>query len=285
MSNHLLDELASSRNGHAILQRLKWLEDRVYWLGELNRSDLTDRFGISPQQASADIAQYQKIAPTNLCYDKKMKQYVREDGFAALFEKNYEPWLKNNAEERGNLRSIQMTSVSSIKRTIPNEIVQALSRAYRHKTPLSVVYHSKSSEPEERVICPHNIVQTDLRWHVRAWDALRVRFVDLVPSRILKAALNPKAEWVPAESDTAWNTLVDIVLIPSNRQPEEQKRIIERDYQMTDGRRILPTRECLAYYQLSAMHLIDAVREHNGDPVERNYGIAVENWQDMLKFI
>ena len=172
MPNDPLSGLSAMRNGQAILRRLQWLEDRVYWIGELNRADLTRRFEISPQQATSDLSLYQKLAPANLTYDRSKKQYGRAKTLAPLFEKNPESWLHNNAAEDAGLRSIGMSSVKPLKRVISAEMIQILSKAVRIQTPLSVVYQSmKSAEPELRVICPHSIVETEIRWHVRAWVA------------------------------------------------------------------------------------------------------------------
>ena len=49
-----------------VRRRLEFIDFRLFWDGRFNRSDLSATFGISPQQASGDIAQYEKIAPANL---------------------------------------------------------------------------------------------------------------------------------------------------------------------------------------------------------------------------
>lgn len=79
--------------------------------------------------------------------------------------------------------------------------------------------------------------------------------------------------------------MVEIILIPSSKLNVNQRRIVERDYQMIEGRRILQVRACIAYYQLSAMYLVDAVRYHEGQPVERDLGIAVENWRELQPLV
>ena len=144
-----LSVLSTMRNSQAIQRRLQWLDDRLYWIGELNRADLTQSFEISPQQATSDIALYQRFAPANLEYDRSKKQYGRAKAFVPLFEKNPGGWLSRNAAENAGLRSIGMSSVKPLKRVISTEMIQVLSKAFRLRTPLSVVYQSmKSAEPE-----------------------------------------------------------------------------------------------------------------------------------------
>lgn len=286
MSNSPLDILDSMRNGAVVRLRLQWMENRLWWVGELNRSDLVMRFGISPPQATNDFALYQKLAPTNIRYDAKKKLYVCGEVFAPLFPKDHERWLKDSAAEDSSLKSIQMVGVTLLKRGIDPVLVQIISKAARSRVPLRIIYQSmKADDPEERIVSPHAIVETEVRWHVRAWDEKRQTFLDLVPSRIIKATPELAATWVPQERDEEWNRIVEIILIPSSKFSENQRRIAEGDYHMTGGRRILHVRACMAYYQLSAMYLVDAVRYHEGQPDERDFGVAVENWKELQPLV
>ena len=54
----------------SVEQRLAFFEERLFWLGEVNRGDLIRSFGVSPSQASKDIARYLEHAPRGLVYDK-----------------------------------------------------------------------------------------------------------------------------------------------------------------------------------------------------------------------
>lgn len=286
MSNNPLEILDSIRNGAVVRQRPQWIEDRLWWVGELNRSDLVLRFGISLPQATNDFSLYQKLAPENLRYDPRKKLYVAGDGFVPMFPKDHELWLKGNATEDSTLKSVDMVGITSLKRGIDPALVRSISMAARNHIPLRIVYQSmKASNPEERVVSPHAIVETEVRWHVRAWDEKRQAFLDLVPSRIIKVSPEPTSTWVPQELDEEWNRTVEIILVPSAKLSESQRRIAEGDYHMTNGRRVLQVRACMAYYQLSAMYLVDAVRYHEGQPEERDFGIAVENWKALQPLV
>ena len=286
MSNYHPDFFKNLRNGQAIQARLQWLEDRIYWVGELNRSDLVSRFEISPQQATGDIKLYQELAPKNLHYDTRKKLYIKGGGFEQLFEKSLEAWLTANTDEVPSLRSIQRESVKPIKRGMSDKVLMAISRSFRLRMSISVLYQSgKKDEPEWRVICPHDIVETEIRWHIRAFMVDKGVFADIIPGRVLDTCDCPEVEWVGAEADVEWNTLADIILVPSATLSEMQREVVERDYRMTDGQSVITTRECLVYYQLSAMYLVDAVREYQGEPQDRNFGVAVANWQALMKYV
>ena len=288
MSNEITSQAGDRRNRGAltIQQRIQWLEDRLYWVGDLNRSDLADKFEISLQQASADIALYRKLAPDNILYDVNNKQYVRSDPFTPVFTKSWSDWLLGNGKDQLALRSLPMERVVALQRSVPDVIISAVARAYRHRTPLRIQYQSMTSPaPEERTICPHTVIDTGLRWHIRAWDSKRLQFTDLVPSRILQVQSDPSAEWVPQEADSEWNTFVSIVLTPAPDLKINQRHTVEKDFLMIDSERIISVRSALVYYQLSAMNLEDAVRSNEGFPKERSQGIAVKNWADLLKYV
>ena len=72
-------------------QRLEFIEFRLFWEGRVNRSDITDMFGVSVPQASNDLAQYRELAPTNIHYDASEKRYLPTPDFQPKY-------LKPNAE-------------------------------------------------------------------------------------------------------------------------------------------------------------------------------------------
>lgn len=285
-SNNPLAVLDSMRNGAMVRQRMKWIDDRLWWVGSLNRSDLMLRFGISPPQATKDFSLYQSLSPVNIRYDLKKKLYVCGEDFVPLFPKEHERWLKESMSEASALQTVKLVSVASLKRDISPSLVQIISKAVRSKTPLRLLYQSmKRTEPEERLISPHAIVETQVRWHIRAWDEKRQTFLDLVPSRITRATPDPSIKWMLQEQDEQWNRMIDIILVPSRRLSNSQRRITEMDYQMTQGCRRVRVRACLVYYQLSAMFLVDAVRYNEGRAEERDFGVEVKNWKELQPLV
>jgi hypothetical protein len=280
-----LASLRAMRNGDVIRARLEWLENRLTWIGEFNRADLVERFGISTQQATSDVSLYQELAPSNLQYDRSRKLFVRSPGFTPIFGRDAESWLQANAGEPLHLRSIQLTTIAPIPRGISADLIEVFAKSFRMRTPLRILYQSmKEAEPASRLVCPHHIVATPVRWHVRAWDSIG-QFVDLVPSRVLSVEVTSEIGWVSEDADSAWNTWVDIVLVPTGKLNQSQRAISEADYHMQSGQRILRVRQCLAYYQLSAMYLVDAVRYHEGQPIERDFGVAVANWKELQPLV
>ena len=68
-----------------VRQRLEFIETRLFWEGRINRGDLTEFFGISVPQASADIRLYQEKAKGNIEYDKNKKFYSASANFKPVF--------------------------------------------------------------------------------------------------------------------------------------------------------------------------------------------------------
>ncbi len=66
-------------------RRLEFIEFRLYWEGGVRRGDITEKFGVSTPQASADLGLYQQLAPRNLVYDSSEKRYVSTEHFQPLF--------------------------------------------------------------------------------------------------------------------------------------------------------------------------------------------------------
>ena len=138
----------------SVEQRLAFIEERLFWLGEVNRGDLVRRFGVSLGQASADINRFLAHDPEDVTYDKSAKRYVAGDDFR--------PRLTDPGAGRflGELRLVDLgvlkageTMLGSVppfdatpvpERAIDPVILRAVLRAIREKAALDIVYQSMS---------------------------------------------------------------------------------------------------------------------------------------------
>src|SRR5947209_18161083 len=71
----------------SVERRLAFIEERLFWLGAVNRTDLVRRFGVSMSQASGDVARYLARAPQGVGYDKSAKRYVADDSFRPVLNR------------------------------------------------------------------------------------------------------------------------------------------------------------------------------------------------------
>ncbi|WP_445923556.1 WYL domain-containing protein, partial [Klebsiella pneumoniae] len=107
-----------------------------------------------------------------------------------------------------------------------------------------------SSGETERIIVPFALVDTGLRWHVRAFDRKSGEFRDFVVTRIEAPILldeEPKAN-ERSDNDIQWTRIVELDLVPHPRfaRPE----VIKMDYGMTNGSIKMRVRAAVVGYML-----------------------------------
>lgn len=262
-----IDETQRVSSTHLRLrERLEFIEFRLYWTGRLNRMDLIGQFRISPPQASADIAQYQELAPDNLDYDTVRKGYVRTPAFT--------PQLIGHAIDRymmqivgiarGWLRAsdtwltdLPPVEVLSIERTATEPAVaMAVFDAIRDALEIEVEYCSMTgSTATRRNIAPHAMGFAWNRWYVRAWSREHNDFRDYALARITKVVGSTKRTMDPA-GDLEWHHKIDLILVPNPGLDEDRQRAQILEHKMVDGQLAIECRLSMAFY-LMAEHKLD----------------------------
>ena len=241
--------------------RYRLIETVVWWEGRLTTGHLIQSFGISRQQASKDINTYiTEHAPRNLTYDKQLKGYVPSTQFKPLFIDDsasaYLHLLYQNNERAPHIEGLALayahTKVLEVPdRSIKPEILRPLLKACRDHLRLDIDYVSLNSpDPEGRLIAPHTLVYTGMRWHVRAYCEKNGEYRDFVLSRLRgEPNLDGESE-NSVDEDEVWNTEVTVVIEPDSRLTPTQKAIIEADFGMLNGQLLIPTRRALVKYVL-----------------------------------
>ena len=240
---------------HAQRERLAYIDFRLYFFGEIGRPDLIERFGVAPAGATRDLALYREIAPQNITFDGSNKIYRIGQAFAPLFDHSSQRVLSalalgfgdgvNNAMQP--LLPCESPSALSNPRM---DVLAPVCRAIHAKRPIAIRYHSMSSGESERVIVPFALVDSGLRWHVRAFDRKSGEFRDFVVTRIEASTLldeEPQANEQP-DNDIQWTRIVELDFVPHPRL--ERPEIIKMDYGMTDGSIRMRVRAAVAGYML-----------------------------------
>ncbi len=159
--------------GQAQRERLAYIDFRLYFFGGIARPDLIERFGVAPAGATRDLALYRQIAPQNITFDGSNKIYRIGQTFSPLFDHASQRVLSALALGFGDGVN------GATQPLLPCESPTALSnpwmdvlapacRAIHANRPVAIRYHSMSSGESERVIVPFALVDTGLRWYVRA---------------------------------------------------------------------------------------------------------------------
>ncbi|MDM0025772.1 WYL domain-containing protein [Variovorax saccharolyticus] len=240
----------------AQLERLSYIDFRLYFLGQLRRSDLVARFGTGPAGATRDIAQYREAAPGNLEFDGTRKLYLPSASFKPLFEHAPQRVLsalsqgfgQGAAEDLSPLLRCEIPSALSVPRM---SVLAPVTRAIHCGKALRLVYHSLSGEPGERELVPFALVDSGVRWHVRAFDRKSAEFRDFVLTRIESPVVLEHGEvgrHETAEHDVQWSRIVELELVPHPSHPRPD--VIRLDYDMPDGVLRIKVRAANAGYML-----------------------------------
>lgn len=241
--------------------RYRLIETVAWWEGRLTTGHLMQSFGISRQQASKDINSYLgDYAPDNLDYDKQLKGYVPSKRFQPLFIDDsasaYLHLLNQNHERAPHVEGLALayahTEILRVPdRSIRPEILRPLLRACREGLRLECEYVSLANPvAETRLIAPHTLIYTGMRWHVRAYCEKNRDYRDFVLSRFRGEPEVLDESDHAREGDEGWSTDVAVVIEPDPRLKPAQKAIIEIDYGMQHGQLLVPSRGALVQYVL-----------------------------------
>ena len=249
-------------------------------------------FGISRQQASKDINTYiTEHAPRNLTYDKQLKGYVPSKLFKPLFIDDsasaYLHLLNQTHSRAPHVEGLALAYAHTMvlevpDRTIRPEVLRPLLKACRDSEVIEIEYVSLANpSPETRLIAPHTLVYTGMRWHVRAYCEKNREYRDFVLSRLRgQPEFERKTENLIG-GDEDWNTEVAVIIEPDSRLKPEQKAIIEADFGMLDGLLVIPTRRALVKYVLQRFQ-IDPKKL---DPKAAAQQIVVKNLDELKPWL
>ncbi|AVW90713.1 WYL domain-containing protein [Celeribacter baekdonensis] len=248
-----------------VAQRLEFIEFRLFWEGHVNRSDLMEQFGLSVNQASADLNRYIGFVPDNMVYDKSARAYVRGPEYAPHFLKpdasRYLAQLRSLADGIMDSDDTWIAELPSYDaaptpaRGVNPVTLRSVVGAIRRAESIEVKYQSLSRpEPTWRWIAPHAIGFDGFRWHARAFCKTDEVFKDFLLSRILKTR-GVEASEVTDAADSDWQQHVTLEIGPHPELSENQKKVIALDYGMSGEKAQIKVRRALLYYALKRLGL------------------------------
>ena len=265
----------------SVEQRVAFAARRLYWDGTINRDDLMRRFGVSANQATADLARLKDAYPDGFAYDTVARRYRAQNQF-----------LPHEAEPTRLLRELRLIAESHLdpqdsvlasvpalaiaelpERSVDAAVLRPVLTAIRDRQAIGARYVSFQRPGERRrVLSPHALVFDGFRWHVRAHDAGDDTFKDFVIARLSRVA--PAGAWqrLPAE-DAAWNRLVTLEIAPHPWLDPHQRRVIARDYGMDAKQRLLlRVREAVLFYLRRRFGLVEG---HEKRPAQEQHIVLV----------
>ena len=188
----------------AQMEKLQFIELLAYFHGAVNREDIINRFGISKASASNVLSAYGQMAPENLRYNIRLKRYEISRVFKPVFN------------VRMLIERIPVYTMPKLHKPADDDAIERIaliSRAIQRTQSLTITYTSASSGISTRQIIPVAFADNLLRWHLRAYDRKREKYVDFVFGRIkevrpiqndvIKDREHPK-------SDTQWHSFIEL---------------------------------------------------------------------------
>jgi hypothetical protein len=248
-----------------VAQRLEFIEFRLLWEGRINRSDVAERFGMTVQQATADLGVYEAAAPENITYDRNAKTFVPARNFRPKFLREYsDRQLLQLAAISAGLVMREETWFGELppvgvipapQRNVSTIVMRWILEAIRTNSQIEIEYQSVNQpETVRRSIAPHALGYNGERWHVRAWCPKRKSFRDFVLSRISDVGDLSQSR-VDSAWDREWFNEVELLLAPNPGLTEGARRSLSKEYNMSRGRLRLNTRVALAFYMIQHFNL------------------------------
>lgn len=249
----------------SVERRLTFIEEKLFWIGSVNRTDLVRRFGVSMSQASVDIARYLAHEAPGIHYDRSGKRYVADAKFRPVLAK------PDAGRFLGELHLVDLGILSADhsslgvgavpefdatpvpQRPVDPFVLRAILRAIHERQALDIHYQSLSRpEPVRRTIEPHALAYDGFRWHTRAFDRETGEFRDFVLGRVSK----PKAvggAGSKSSDDIDWNSFVELIIAPHPKLTPAQARAIALDYGINGASTSIRVRRALLFYALKRL--------------------------------
>lgn len=261
----------------ATRQRLQYIEIMAWYTGVVTRSDVARAFGLSDPAATKDLKLYGDLAPGNLVYNHSVFGFVPGAGFAAVFADLTPAAVlpiiaANLAVANGPYGDTLVYGLPTAALPLPARLpsvatLAQITRAIYGRRKLRVSYRSLSGRDSQaaRILEPHTLVNTGLRWHVRAYSEDTCDFRDFVLSRVMVA----ECLEAPAESgeqyDDDWVEQVSLRLAPHSGLDAPRRESLLLDYGATGEIIEVNVRRALLGYVLQRLG-VDTTPDHSLNP-------------------
>lgn len=263
----------------ATRQRLQFIEIMAYYSGLISRSMLAKAYGISDPAATKDLKLYNDLAPANLEYNPSLFGFVPstefDEVFADLRPQTILSMFSHNLLSVDNpagdipIYGICVEALPLPARLPDKQLLAQIVRAMKAGSQLQVKYHSLSQRDDDsnetRIIEPHALINTGLRWHLRAYNHDTYDFRDFVLSRFTSALQLPEVAESSQNYDDEWMETVQLQLMPHPGLSNKQRVSLSYDYDMQDKQITLDVRRALVAYVLQQLK-VDTSADHSLNP-------------------
>lgn len=238
-------------------ERAEAIEILLLWEGSVSRSRLLELFQTHPTIISRDLAAFRRKWPEAMRYSTEGKEYIASLTLRPQLTRGEFNEYIGLLGGRGGRGSFPLgvpfddARVSATRVSYP--LFSRLHRAVREGICLTTMYRSmRKPEPHVRTLRPHAFVQAGPRWHVRGYCAETGVFADFNLARIVEVKSCPTRALPGGEDDAAWNTRVDLRLVPHRDLSPPQKMLVRDEYLRGTTALVLSVRAALVKYVVRA---------------------------------
>lgn len=258
----------SNEPNWAARERLSFIETCAWWKGIVNRTDLTDLFGVSLAQASMDIQRYQELNPEAMTYNLRLKRYEVAEAMKCVLGRPrleeavsrfmdggfHSAWPGGAAAWDGSAVAVLRVPTREADEQVARRAFMAILNGQR----LRMRYVSVSSGSDDwRRTRPHALGHDGTHWFLRAWCEKNDAFRDFSLSRIGEIEWS-REQAKPPQPDHDWQEWVTF-RVQANRTLDKAKRqAVELDYGMTDGVLEFKVRKAMQGYLRDRLGLMRA---------------------------
>lgn len=266
------------------LRRKQFLEVVLLWEGELTTKRICAYFNVSRTTAQKVISDYQVSHPDNFeQYNVKLKAHTPKSSFTPHYTKGslseyllFFGSLELIESNEFDKNTLHLEMLPTPTRNIEPALIRSIIKACKYHKRLDVGYYSvKSGVNESRIISPHTLVYDGMRWHVRAYCERSRAYRDFVLSRFHEEPVIETNAIYTKETDTDWNTYINIVIQPDPRLNNNQRKAIVMDYKMENGQSTIKCRAALVKYLLQKLRL----DSYHHSPEGQQIILEQECWQ------
>lgn len=267
------------------LDRMEFIESRLYWKGQIGRQELMDTLGISKPQATLEFKRYREEAPKNIHYDISLKCYVPTPGFKPKF------YIPNPYEYLSNLKQFnekniddfnpafgdapKCENVEVLTTCIDPIILRDVTFAMNNENSIHIKYQGMDDDAKGREIYPKALFFDGMRWQIRAYCFERTDYRTFTISRILKVIKSEK-NYKDVPDDVEWDEIIKVIIMPNPSRSEGQQETICNELGMTDQEKIVKVRKNLLPYFLLANRLY---------PLDDGGNIVIQNKEEIVNTI
>jgi hypothetical protein len=263
-------------------QQLGTIELLLIWEGEVSNARLTELFSVHRTQISDLMLQYRTMFPLALRPKKGRWGYLANRA-------NLKPKLTDGSLKayvavlnRGISPSANVAVIEPIQHEPSGKLFARLSQAIRKQQGVQITYRSFTRpKARECVIFPHAMVQSQGRWHVRAFCRESDQYQDFAIGRVSQAVLIDEVYEEVQALDKAWNTWVNLsIVVHPALNPQAQSIIKEERFKGVNGL-VQKTRAAFAHYLLQELRVATNVKKQ----LPPDYLLALKNKKALEKWL